>query len=53
MIAGLVLIALAFVPIFLRPITFEVLEGSVSLFATGMLIFLVGWLLRKIARSME
>jgi hypothetical protein len=53
MIAGVLVIALGFVPLLFGHFTFSSLESAGSFFAIGILIFIVGWLLRKIRRSFE
>jgi VIT1/CCC1 family predicted Fe2+/Mn2+ transporter len=53
MLAGLLVMGLGFVPIFLAHITFESLESAASFFAVGLLLFLIGFLLRRLSKSLE
>jgi hypothetical protein len=53
MLAGLLVMGLGFVPIFLAHITFGSLESAASFFAVGLLLFLIGFLLRRLRKSLE
>jgi len=53
MIPGMLLIALGFVPLAFGHLNFDTLETAGSFFAVGVLVFLIGLMLRKVAKSMQ
>jgi len=50
---GILIIALGFLPFVFRHFTWVGFETSASFFAVGLLIFLIGWGMRKIRKGME
>jgi predicted lipid-binding transport protein (Tim44 family) len=53
MIAGALIVVLGFVPPYLGGITINTLEGTASFCAIGILIFLIGLLIRKAKRAFK
>jgi hypothetical protein len=52
-VVGLLLMLLGMVPLAVAGFSVGTLESSASFFATGLLILLVGVMLRKVHRSMQ
>jgi hypothetical protein len=51
MLVGVLIIVLGFIPPYFGGITINTLEGTASLFAIGILIFLVGLLIRRAGKA--
>ena len=50
---GVLIMLVGFVPLLASGFTVAALEGAATFFATGLLIFLVGTMLRKLRKSFE
>ena len=53
MIAGALIFAFGFLPIYFSGITISTLEGAASFFAVGILVFLIGFLIRKVKKAFK
>jgi hypothetical protein len=53
MIAGVLIFAFGFLPLYFSGVTISTLEGAASFFAVGILVFLVGHLIRKVKKAFE
>ncbi|MGA2199998.1 MAG: hypothetical protein ABSG45_08685 [Nitrososphaerales archaeon] len=52
-IVGALIILIGFVPLIASGLKIAALEGAVSLFAIGLLVLLIGLLIRKLQKALE
>lgn len=53
MIVGVLICAAGMIPLYFGGITLDTLEGMASLVAVGLLVFLVGVVVRRITKSIQ